>query len=314
MNKTLSKEIMKRSNLRNKYLKSRSEEDRQRFRKQRNLCVSLLRKTKRSYYSNLNEKNVIDNRKFWKTVKPMLSNKFVNNEKITLVDNEKIITNDKEIAKVLNDFFSNIIKTLNIPKKDHTDSIVENVRDPTFKSILKYRKHPSILAIKRRIKSGPVFILNQIIKEDVLKEIKKLKENSDIFSNFIYQSFNNMIDVCIFPKSLKLANVTPVYKKASNNSKESYRPVSILPNISKNYKRCLFKPISNYLENNFFKFHSGFRQGVSAQHSLIPMAEKWKKSLDKEKTFAALLTDLSKAFCYLPHDLIIAKRNAYGFS
>ena len=56
MNKILSNEIMKRSNLRNKYLKSRSEEDRQRFRKQRNLCVSLLTKTKRSYYSNLNEK------------------------------------------------------------------------------------------------------------------------------------------------------------------------------------------------------------------------------------------------------------------
>ena len=59
MKKTLSKEIMKRSHLRNKHLKNRSEEDRQRFRKQRNLCVSLLRKTKRSYYSNLNEKNVI---------------------------------------------------------------------------------------------------------------------------------------------------------------------------------------------------------------------------------------------------------------
>ena len=69
---------------------------------------------------------------FWKTVKPMLSNKFINNEKITLVDNEKIITNGKDIAKVLNDFFSNIIKTLNIPKKDHTDSVVKNVRDPTL--------------------------------------------------------------------------------------------------------------------------------------------------------------------------------------
>ena len=95
-----------RSNLRNKYLESRSEEDRQRFRKQRILCVSLLRKTKKSY-SNLNKKN-IDNQRFWKTVKPTLSNKFVNNEKITLVYNAKIITNDKEIAKVLNYFFSNI--------------------------------------------------------------------------------------------------------------------------------------------------------------------------------------------------------------
>ena len=89
----------------------------QRFRKQIYLCVSQLRKTKRSYYSNLNEKNVIDNRKFWKTVKPMLSNKFVNNEKITLADNEKIITNDQEIANVLNYFFTSIIKTPNIPKK-----------------------------------------------------------------------------------------------------------------------------------------------------------------------------------------------------
>ena len=62
----------------------------------------------------------------------MLSNKFINNEKITLVDNEKIITNGKDIAKVLNDFFSNIIKTLNIPKNDHTDSVVKNVRDPTL--------------------------------------------------------------------------------------------------------------------------------------------------------------------------------------
>ena len=212
-------------------------------------------------------------------LKPMLSNKFV-----------KFITNDKEIAKVLNDFFSNIIKSLNIPKKDHTNSIVENVRDPTLKAILKYRKHPSILAIKRKLKSGPVFTFNHITKEDVIKEIKNLdvseasqevdiptkiiKENSDIFFNFIYQSFNNMIDVCIFPTSLKLANITPVYKKGSKNSKENYRPVSILPNISKIYERCLFKPISNYFENIFSKFQCGFRQGLSAQYCLISMIEK----------------------------------------
>ena len=215
----------------------------------------------------------------------MLSNKFVNIEKITLVDNENIITNDKEIAKVLNDFFSNIIKTLNIPKKDHTDSIVENVRDPILKAILKYRKNTSILAIKRRIKSGPVFTFNHIMEEEVLKEIKNLdawkasqeddlpteiiKENSDIFSNFIYQSFNNMIDVFIFPTSLKLADITSVYKKSSKNSKESYKAVSILPNISKIYERCFFKPISNYFENNY-------RQGLSVQYCLIYVTEKWR--------------------------------------
>ena len=58
MNKSLIQKIMKRSYLKNKYVKSRNEEARQRFAKQRNLCASLLRKTKRSYYCNLNEKKM----------------------------------------------------------------------------------------------------------------------------------------------------------------------------------------------------------------------------------------------------------------
>ena len=130
-------------------------------------------------------------------------------------------------------FLSNIIKTL----KNHTDSIIENVRDPTLKAILKYRKH---------------------------MPTKIIKENSDIFSNFTYQSFNNMINICIFPTSLELANITPVYKKCSKNSKENYRPVSILPNISKIHERCFLKPISNTFENIFSKFLCGFKQGLSA--------------------------------------------------
>ena len=102
-------------------------------------------------------------------VKPILLNKFVNSEKITLVDNEKTITNVKEIAKVLNDFFSNIIRNLN------TDSIIKNVRAPTLKFILKYRKHPSILAIKRKTKSGLILTPQKRHKKMIyrLKQSKK---------------------------------------------------------------------------------------------------------------------------------------------
>ena len=123
-----------------------------------------------------------------------------------------------------------------------------------------------------------------------------------------------MVDSSLFPKALKLAHITTVFKKASKNSKENYRPVSILPNISKIYKRCMCKQISDYLGNFFSKFQCGFRQGISAQHCLLTMIEKRKKCVDKGKTFGALLTDLSKAFDCLLHDLIIAKLNAYGFS
>ena len=68
INKTLYKEIMTRSRLRNKFLKGRSEENKKKYSKQCNYCVSLLRKSKSDYFGNLNEKNINDNKTFWKTI------------------------------------------------------------------------------------------------------------------------------------------------------------------------------------------------------------------------------------------------------
>ena len=104
-----------------------------------------------------------------------------------------------------------------------------------------------------------------------------------------------------------------MYKKKSKLPKENYRPISILPNISKLYERCLYDQISKYFETRFSKFQCGFRKDYSAQHCLLAMIEKWKTAVDNGGVFAALLTDLSKAFDCIPHDLIIAKLAAYGF-
>ena len=81
---------------------------------QRNLRVTLLRKSEREFYDNLNEKKLCDNKRFWGVVKPLLSNKVVSNEKITLVEQENIVKNDKKTATVVSDFFSNIITNLGI--------------------------------------------------------------------------------------------------------------------------------------------------------------------------------------------------------
>ena len=105
----------------------------------------------------------------------------------------------------------------------------------------------------------------------------------------------------------------PVYKKKSKLSKENYRPISILPNISKVYERCLYDEMSKYFETRFSKFQCGYRKGYSAQHCLQAMIKKWKTAVDNGSVFAALLTDLSKAFDCIQYDLIIAKLAAYGF-
>ena len=89
---------MIRSKLRNDFLKNKSEESRVKYTKQRNYCVSLLRKTKKDYYSNLNVRDICDNKTFWSTVKPFLSDKIKNNEKTTLIENDNIIDKDSEVA------------------------------------------------------------------------------------------------------------------------------------------------------------------------------------------------------------------------
>ena len=103
-NKELSKAIMKRSNLRNIYLKNMTPKNRNNYVRHRNYYVNLLRKTKRDYYSNLKISDIADNKSFWKSVKPSFTDKVNTNEQITLVEKGEIITDSSQIAKTMNDF------------------------------------------------------------------------------------------------------------------------------------------------------------------------------------------------------------------
>ena len=72
--------------------------------------------------------------------------------------------------------------------------------------------------------------------------------------------------------------------------------------------------LSTYFEKSFSKFQCGFRKGFSTQHCFLLMIENWKHAVDNGEVFGALLTNLSKAFDCICHDLSIAKLNAYSFS
>ena len=89
--KELSKAIMTRTKLRNNFLQNKNEENRKLYAKQRNFCVSLLRKVKKRFYKTLIKKPVIDNKLFWKTVETFLSDKIMGKKKIHLTDNGELI-------------------------------------------------------------------------------------------------------------------------------------------------------------------------------------------------------------------------------
>ena len=136
---------------------------------------------------------------------------------------------------------------------------------------------------------------------------KILAENYDIISPFITKIYNDCTTNMKFPDPLKLADITPTHKKSDTTNKENYRPVSILPSVSKIFERDIFEQISGYIDKFLSPYLCGFRKGYSTQHSLIVMLEKWRKALDNGKIAGALLTDLSKAFDCINHDLLIAK-------
>ena len=108
--KELRKAIMLRTRLRNIYLKQRTEKTKIAYNQQRNKCVRILKKSKKSYFESLDVKFVKDNKKFWKRISPLFSNKIKSKEKITLVENDEIISSDIEVAKTFQNFFSSITK------------------------------------------------------------------------------------------------------------------------------------------------------------------------------------------------------------
>ena len=327
--KALRKEHMKRSNLRNIYLKDRTEENHSAFKLQRNKCVSLLRKTKKSYFGNLKSSDVCENKKFWKSVKPLFNEQAVSTDAITLIEDNIMVNDDAKVSEIFNEFFGNAVKSMNIPPYVSSPENRILSDDPIQNIIGKYKDHPSILKISELIPRESLFSFKPTNIETMMKEIsnlntakscpidtipsKILKDNSSIFGPKILIDFNHCIENGIFPSNQKCADITPIFKKLDKYSKNNYRQVSILPAISKIFERLMFYQINQYMQDKLSIFLCGFRKGMSTQNCLLFMVEKWRRHLDKSEKAGVLLTDLSKAFDCLWHDLLVAKLHAYGF-
>ena len=164
--KIVRKEIMKRTFLRNKFLKNKSAVSKNLYNKQRNYCNLLIKKAKKDYYSKLDPSCVTNNKKFWKSVKPLFTDKVLTGDNIVLMENKNIVSDKKEIAEVFNSFFSNAVQSLGIL----TDNMGflrndEDYLDPILGAINKYNDHPSIKKIKQATLSTSHFSFSQTQKQ-----------------------------------------------------------------------------------------------------------------------------------------------------
>ena len=144
------------------------------YTKQRNLCVKLLRITKRKYYANLNIKKIKDSRTFWKTIRPLFSDKIVMQQNMTLLENATFNTDDSAIANIFNELFSNIVPNLQIIGNE--DILINTIAidDPIKRAILEYTFHPSVLKIKDMVNIKEMFSFAIFSQDDIATIIKTL--------------------------------------------------------------------------------------------------------------------------------------------
>ena len=144
---------------------------------------------------------------------------------------------------------------------------------------------------------------------------KIIKLSVDIISPSLLEIINMSLLTGSFPDSLKLAKLHPIYKGGTKCDPANYRPISILPVVSKLIEKHVTKHLFGYLNKYDLlqKSQSGFRKHHSCNTALIKPVDSWLKSIDNGELVGAIFFDLRKAFDVVDHNLLLKKLSMYKF-
>ena len=304
-------EMNKRDKLQRKFRKSRSTNDFDEYKKQRNKVNVTVRKAKCQFNKDLLQETAHDPSRFWKALKKVLP---VNSKsKITktfLIDGI-LTSNAKQIAIGFCSFFTDIARKLKLkvaPLKNFIWKTPKPIYPKTystfhFKQVQVNQVFKHLKKLSRKKATGPDDLPPGMLKDVAVSIAKPL-----------CYVINQSLKTSVIPEDFKYGVVTPVFKAGNKQDLNNYRPITVLPACSKIFERCIHAQLSEFLEE--MKLLSptqfGFRKQRNTELAATLFLDKLRENMDNGRMTGSIFVDLSKAFDTLGHSQIIASLASYG--
>lgn len=274
----------------------------------RNEVNYAIRAAKSKYFTDAFDKNKNNMKKQWNIINKLMGRNLNPGKAIDkLVMGEVEYSDPSGIAEELNNFFASIADKLeaSLPPICSTDMVHHDYLVNSF-YLHSVTEHECLDVIKKLKLTGTD--LNCM-------PIKIFKLIAHIFVPILCKVINSSFSSGIFPESLKLARVTPIFKKGDASDPNNYRPISSLPFLSKVYERLMANRIISF--NNKFRIINlsqfGFQKNKSTADALFHLIEYIYNSLDEKKLILNIQIDLRKAFDTVNHEILLTKLFSYGF-
>ena len=276
------------------------------------ILKKVIRTAKQHYYNKEFHKFKSNTRKTWETIKTIFNSK--NNQEfspIIVSQNNEKLTNKLTQANEFNNYFVNIGRAassnLEDSNKKHFETYLKTNPNNTFK--FAYTTPKKVIEAIKQMKSS-----NSCGYDEMNTTIIKLCCNE--ISKPLCKVINQSFDSGIFPNKLKISKVIPLLKNNDSDATNltNYRPISLLPCLSKVIEKIVHNQLYFYLESNqlIYKHQYGFRPNHSTELAALELTNKIQNYLSQHLNPIAIFLDLSKAFDSISHDILLKKLSFYG--